>query len=106
MRPALPRIGIIRLVAASAVLAGFVFALVLSASPHLHAAAHDTERDGTHECLVMALQGGACGDSISGPDLSGFVEALFEVRLLDVSRTAESIFLSCQILEHAPPVIS
>jgi hypothetical protein len=104
MRSAPRYLAILRLAAAGAAFAGFVFALVLAASPELHTRIHD--RAGHHECLAMVLQSGACDDAVPAPTLAAFVATLFEVTVPDGSRTVGSLFLSCRILEHAPPINS
>jgi hypothetical protein len=80
-------------------------ALLFSAAPKLHAAAHNSGAD-SHECLAMVLQSGVCGDSIAAPALAGFVPTVSEVPIPDHSLTVPSIFLSCQVLEHAPPALA
>ena len=98
------RLGVLRLALGSAALVGFALALLLAASPKLHTQFHD--RAEHHECLAIVLQNGAYDSGTPAPTLAAFVATLFEVALPDNSRTVESLFLSCQVLEHAPPVIS
>jgi hypothetical protein len=106
VRRAQANITFFRRIVAGIAFAGFVIALVLAASPKLHSLAHDSDRMQHHECLAMVLQNGACDDVAPTLTLAAFVTTLFEAALPDESRSVESLFLSCRILEHAPPVIS
>ena len=95
--------GKLRLALIGAVLAGFVLAFVLAASPELHERLHHDDGGGHHECLATALHAGACDDAAPAQALASFIATLFEVAPPDDSRAAESLFLSFRILEHAPP---
>ena len=92
-----------RLALCSAVLAGFVLALLMAASPELHERLHHDDDHGHHACLATVLHAGGCDDTAPAPTLASFVATLFEIAPLDRSRKAESLFLSFRILEHAPP---
>jgi hypothetical protein len=78
----------------------------LAASPQLHAVAHDFGGSEQHQCLATVLQNGGCDNVQTTPVILAFVTTRFEAAFSDSSRTVESLFLSCRILEHAPPVIS
>jgi hypothetical protein len=106
VRLAQAHIAFLRRAVAGIAFAGFAIALALAACPELHSLAHDSHGMQYHECLAMALQNGACDDVTPTVTLAAFLTTLFEATLPDGSRTVESLFLSCQILEHAPPVIS
>lgn len=97
--------GIFRLALVGAVLAGFVLALALAASPELHEWIHHDADQREHQCLATTI-GGGCEDGPAAPTLANFVAVLFATVPEDHSRAAESQFLSCCVFEHAPPVIS
>lgn len=106
---------IFRLALVGAVLAGFVLALTLAASPELHERLHHhadhDDQDGhdghdgheEHECLAKTFTSGGCEDMQVAPTLVGFVAVLFATVPADHSRAVASAFLDCGILEHAPP---
>ena len=97
--------GIFRLALFGAVLAGFVLALALAASPELHERIHRDAAHQEHQCLATTI-GGGWEDALIAPALTAFVATLIEVAPMDGSRVVESLFLSCGVLEHAPPVVS
>ena len=97
--------GIFRLALVGVLLAGFVLALALAASPELHERIHHDADQQEHQCLATTI-GGGCEDALVAPTLAGFVAVLFAVVPEDHSRAAEAQFLSCCVFEHAPPVIS
>lgn len=90
----------------SAALAGFIFAMLLAGSPELHEWAHQDSGDAQHQCLATALHSGACENVTPPLVLTGIpfaaIEAAAEIR----THNAQSLFLSCRILEHAPPADS
>lgn len=97
---------VFRLALVGAVLAGFVLALTLAASPELHERLHHhDDHDGheQHECLAKTFTSGGCEDMQVAPTLVGFVAVLFATVPEDHSRAVASAFLACGILEHAPP---
>lgn len=106
MRLPRPNIAFLRRAMAGFAFAGFVIALAFAACPELHSLAHDSGGIEHHECLAMALQNGACDDVAPPLTLAAFLTTFFEAALPDGSRTVESLYLSCRILEHAPPAIS
>jgi hypothetical protein len=97
---------VFRIVLFSAALAGFVFAMLLAGSPKLHEWAHQDSGDTEHQCLATVLHAGACDDPAPTPPLVAAAEGAVEAVAEDNSRVALSLFLSCRILEHAPPAIS
>ena len=98
--------GIFRLALTGAVLAGFVLALALAASPKLHERIHHDAGEQEHQCLATTIGGGGCEDALVAPMLAGFAAARSANVPKDGSRTVGSLFLSCSVLEHAPPVAS
>src|SRR5438046_892422 len=106
MTRATPTSAILRIALFGAALAGFIFAMLLAGSPGLHEWAHHDSGDTQHECLATVLHSGACDEATPAPVTvvmgEGPTEAAPEVR----SGVALSLFLSCRILEHAPPAVS
>lgn len=98
--------GIFRLALVSAVLAGFVLALALAASPELHERIHHDADQEEHQCLATTIGGGGCEDALVAPMLVGFVAVFSATVPAEYSRAAGSLFLSCRVLEHAPPLVS
>jgi hypothetical protein len=94
-----------RLAVVLTTLAGFVFALVLVASPELHERLHHDcdDEQGHHECLATVLHAGGCDVVTPPPTLAAFVSTLLEVDEPDHSIAVPSPFLTSRILEHAPP---
>ena len=95
-----------RLALIGATLAGLLLALVLSVSGELHERLHHDDGDHHHECLATVLHSGACDSSTPAPVLEGIETVLIETARRDFFRIVESPFLSCRILEHAPPAVS
>ncbi len=94
-----------KLLAAIALL-HFTAALAMSVSPELHALVHSDSATAGHDCAVTAISNGQCD---SGPGLVAFVPLPAEKdgnSFGSSSRTFASFFLSCRVLEHAPPAIS
>jgi hypothetical protein len=103
MLAATRHLAIPRLVLCGAVLAAFLLTLLMAVSPELHDKLHHDADGDHHECLVTALHAGACDDAAPVPALASFIATLFEAKLPDETRAADSLFLSFRILEHAPP---
>ena len=97
---------ILRVALFSAALAGFIWAFALAASPGLHEWAHQDSDGEQHQCLATALHAGACNDVAPEPVAIAFAFASNEAAPKDNLRAASSLFLSCRILEHAPPSVS
>jgi hypothetical protein len=92
-----------RLALVGAVVAGLLLALVLAASPKLHERLHHGGGHPDHVCLVTTLQAGGLEDVLV---VMMAVEPMAEIVArapLWAVETAESFFLSCRVLEHAPP---
>lgn len=94
---------VLRIALFGAALAGFVFAMLLAGLPELHEWAHQDSGDAQHQCLATVLHSGACDEVTSAPPLTVIAEGPVEAVPEDCSRLALSLFLSCRILEHAPP---
>jgi hypothetical protein len=81
------------------------WAMILAACPELHELIHHHGADEHHDCAVTAILSG-------GIEQTPIVAILFVVpgpilESIGISFEAEpfgSFFLSCHILEHAPPV--
>ena len=97
---------VLRLALFGAALAGFVFAMLLAGSPGLHEWAHQDSGDAQHQCLATVLHSGACDEAAPAPPLTAVAEGPVEAAPEVCSRLALSLFLSCRILEHAPPAVS
>ena len=92
-----------RLALVGAVVAGLLLATALAASPQLHAWLHHHGDESEHVCLAATLQSGGIEEIlvvIMAVEPMAEVVATAPVRDLEV---AESFFLSCRVLEHAPP---
>src|SRR6266540_4027091 len=89
-----------------ALLAGIILALVLAGSPHLHALVHPDAADPDHSCLATTIQGNGCEPASVGPHVAASRAALFAIIPPCKAHDVEALFLSCRVLEHAPPVVS
>ena len=105
VRPA-PTSVVLRIALFGAALAGFVLAMLLAGSPWLHEWAHQNSSDTQHQCLATVLSEGACDEATPAPPLAAIAEGPVEAAPEVGSRLALSLFLSCRILEHAPPAAS
>jgi Na+/H+ antiporter NhaC len=99
-------LAIIRAASFSAALAGFMLATFLAASPVLHELAHEKSGDGEHHCLATVLHAGACDAAASEPLQAVTLFVPLDVPACDRAHVTSSLFLSCRILEHAPPSLS
>lgn len=106
MLRASPTSALIRIPIIGALLAGFLIAFLFAGSPALHDWAHSDSDDGQHQCLATVLHAGACEDTPMEPVPTALVMASDETAPKVRSRIAPSVFLSCRILEHAPPSLS
>ena len=89
---------------AGAVVAGVLLALVVAASPQLHELLHHLGgSDSEHACLVATLQaGGLDGVLLVVMAVAPMLEIVAPAAPRDVAGAA-SFFLTCRVLEHAPP---
>lgn len=101
-RPSTPT----RLALLGAVMAGLLLALALAASPQLHELLHHDGDRQEHVCLATILQAGGFEDVLVViMAVEPMTEVIATAPLCDVEE-AESFFLSCRVLEHAPPFVS
>ncbi|MEA3212842.1 MAG: hypothetical protein QOE70_5899 [Chthoniobacter sp.] len=107
MLTSLRRTQTLRIALLCAVLVGFVLALALAASPQLHELIHHDDGHGEHQCLAVTLQSGGSDAAAVAPLVTqAFLAELFALVPRGESAWVESLFLSCRVLEHAPPLIS
>ncbi len=99
-------VGIFRLTLFGAVLAGFVLALALAALPELHERIHHDADQEDHQCLATTIGNGGCENAPAPPAVTAFLPVLLEIAPKDCACVVEALFLSCSVLEHAPPFIS
>ena len=95
-----------RLALVGAVVVGLLLASVLAASPELHERLHHDADHQDHVCLVTTLQAGGFEDVlvvIMAVEPMG--KGVATAPLSDVE-AVPSFFLSCRVLEHAPPFVS
>ena len=102
-----PRLSTVaRLALVGAVVAGLLLAAVLAASPQLHELLHRDGDDSEHVCLVTILHAGGFEDVlVVALAVAPMAEIIATAPLREVEK-AESFFLSCRVLEHAPPFVS
>ena len=81
------------------------WAMILAVCPGLHELIHYNADDEHHDCAVTAILSGGIEHTPIVPVLAdapapvlGYFDVSFD------ARAATSFFLSCRILEHAPPV--
>jgi hypothetical protein len=97
----IPRVALV-----ATLLTAFVLALILAASPELHAKVHDHGGEQEHECLATIIASGGCDDSYSPlPLIVPVLPPAMEAPAACVDH-ASSFYLSCRCLEHAPPRFS
>lgn len=99
-------LAVLRIALFGAALAGFVFAMLLAGSPELHEWAHRDSGETEHQCLATALHAGACDNATPTPPLTGITFGPIEAAPAIRPYLAPSLYLSCRILEHAPPAVS
>lgn len=95
-----------RLALAGAVLAGLLLAVALAASPELHERLHHDGDEQEHVCLATTLQAGGFGDVLVALMVVAPMAEIIATEPLHAAEKAESFFLSCRVLEHAPPLVS
>ena len=92
-----------RLALVGAVVAGLLLAAAFAASPQLHAWLHHDGDQPEHVCLATTLQASGIEEVLI---VIMAVEPMAEIVATTPLRDAEvadSFFLSCRVLEHAPP---
>lgn len=95
-----------RLALVGAVVAGLLLALMLAASPQLHELLHHDSGQPEHVCLATILQAGGCEDVLVVLMVVTPIVEIVATAPLRAAEKAESFFLSCRVLEHAPPFVS
>lgn len=102
-----PRIAALaRLALLCAVVVGLVFGAALAASPQFHAWLHHDGDHPEHVCLATTLQTGGIEEVLV---VVMAVEPMAEPVTTSAPHAiaeADSFFLSCRVLEHAPPAVS
>ncbi len=92
-----------RAAVAGAALAGYMLALALASSPHLHDLFHHDAEQRQHVCLATTLHAGH-GDPVAAVVIAAKPAATPQA---DVApRDAEiagSFYLRCRLLKHGPP---
>ena len=89
---------------AAFVAVGFLWTLVLSASPQIHARVHPDANRVDHTCAVTLIASGNYDHSAQAPLISAPIPVLqFSKTPALTSRWVESPFLGASIFEHAPP---
>ena len=89
-----------------AIIAGYILALVLEASPLLHKRLHHDADDAQHGCLVTTINHSGC-DGAGAEGYAVLVSPAFSHFLINPTAfAAGSFFLSCSIFERGPPVVS
>jgi hypothetical protein len=109
MLAALRQCRLARVAVLATVLAGFLLAFALAASPSLHERFHHGQSDhhGQHECLATLLAAGGFDDLLSV--VAFVVES--EAKKSQVFAPSDegslgSFYLACRFLDHAPPLLS
>jgi hypothetical protein len=83
------------------------WAMILAVCPELHELIHHDADDEYHDCAVTAILSGGSEHTPVVPVAAHVPAPVLEC--FDVSfdaQVAASFFLSCRILEHAPPLRS
>ena len=92
-----------RLALVGAVVAGLLLAAILAASPQLHERLHHDGGDAEHVCLVTTLQAGGFADLLVVLMAVEPADGIIATAPRPAVEKAASFFLSCHVLEHAPP---
>lgn len=88
-------------------LAAFLFALALAASPQLHARLHPDAASASHECAVTLIAAGKYEQADAPPVLVAPQPAtIFEKIPAFAPVWVATPFLGASIFEHAPPALS
>jgi hypothetical protein len=84
--------------------AAFLWALALSASPHLHQRFHPDANRAEHSCAVTMVASGSYNYSVHAPLVSAPVPAVEFSKIPALTpQWVESPFLGASVFEHAPP---
>ena len=87
--------------------AAFLWTLVLSASPRLHARVHSDANRIEHACAVMFVTSGSYNYCGHAPLLSAPVPAARFSKIPTLHPFwVQSLFLGARIFEHAPPELA
>ena len=92
-----------RLALVGALMAGLLLAAALAASPQLHAWLHHGGEQPEHVCLATTLQAGGLEEILAVIMAVDPMAEIVATAPLRDAEEAESFFLSCRVLEHAPP---
>jgi hypothetical protein len=86
--------------------AAFLWMLVLSASPQLHARVHADANRTDHVCAITLIASGSYEHSAQPPLVSAdaLVSQFSEIPALTPC-WVQSLFLGARIFEHAPPAV-
>lgn len=92
-----------RLTVLCTLIIGLLLSIAMAASPQVHTRAHGDGDQAEHQCLAKALQSGECDafgavQVVVAPWTGGSASLRPAVR-----EKTLSFFLSCRVLEHAPP---
>jgi hypothetical protein len=84
--------------------AAFLWALALSASPHLHQLVHPDANRADHSCAVTMVASGSCNFSGHAPLVSAPIPVVEFSKIPALTPCwVQSPFLGASIFEHAPP---
>lgn len=97
----------LRILLASGLLAAFLFALTLAASPQLHARIHPDAGTLNHECAVTLIATGKYAHADATPVLVAPQPALLFAKIPAFFPVwVAAPFFGAAIFEHAPPALS
>jgi hypothetical protein len=96
--------GYARAFVAALVSGGFLWALVLSASPQLHQRVHQDSNRAEHNCAATMIASGSYDHAAHAPLVSAPVPAIHFSTIPALAPCwVQSPFLGACIFEHAPP---
>ena len=88
-------------------LAAFLFALGLAASPQLHARFHPDADSPSHECAVTLIAAGKYEQADAPPSVTAPQPAVVFEKIPALAPVwVAAPFLGARIFEHAPPALS
>jgi hypothetical protein len=97
----------LRAIVASGLLAAFLFALGLAASPELHARFHPDAGSPDHECAVTLIAAGKYEQADAPPLVCAPQPAVVFEKIPALAPVwVAAHFLGARIFEHAPPALS